>query len=85
MARMIIKQPNGLYAIWSTVVDGFVMLDATPQDIIDDRVKDYREESEKDVKRVIEQLDAGEKPYFQFTKTYDEALAEHKQRHGEIE
>ena len=33
MGRIIHKQKDGLYAIWSTIVDGYVCFDCTEQDV----------------------------------------------------
>lgn len=44
MGKCIVKQPNGMYAVWSTVVDDFVLMDATLDEVaasfIEDRVRD---------------------------------------------
>ena len=82
MGRQIIKQPNGLYAQWSSIVDDFVMIDATPQDIIDDWVNHEKEQIEKHVYETIEKLEKGDKPYYQFTKTFEQAIEEIRERHG---
>lgn len=34
MGRAIVEQPNGKYAVWSTVVDDFIILDATENEVI---------------------------------------------------
>lgn len=82
MPRQIIKQPDGLYAVWSTVVDGFVMIDATPQNIIDEFVAEQELEIGASVMRTVDALRRGEKPYHQFTMTFDEALELYKHIHG---
>lgn len=82
MGQQIIKQPNGRYAVWSTVVSDFVLLDATPEDIIDVRIDEAREEIAHRVKEVVEKLANGEKPYYQFTETWDGACAFAKEVHG---
>lgn len=40
MPRCIVKQPNGLYAIWSTIVDDFIIYDATAEDAIWESLED---------------------------------------------
>ena len=37
MAKIIVKQPNGKYAEYSTIVDHFTMTDATRIEIIEER------------------------------------------------
>lgn len=74
MGHQIIKQPNGLYCLFSSVVDAFILLDATPQDIIDEWVNDYREQVTEKVKRIVSELETGGKPYHQFTMSFAEAV-----------
>lgn len=75
MGQQIVKQPDGLYAIFSSVVDDFIVIDATPQQLIDYWVGCERERLTKKVKETCAALDRGEKPYWQFTMTWDEANA----------
>lgn len=49
MRRGIYKQPNGLYAIWSSIVDNFVLLDATPEDL----VRNFMEVFERDIREMV--------------------------------
>lgn len=82
MGMMIVKQPNDNYAIWSSVVDNFVAINLLAIGVIDYMVADYRQYMEGHVKETIEQLDCGEKPYMQFTKSFKECLAEIRKVHG---
>lgn len=82
MGQQIIKQPNGKYALFSSVVDDFVLIDADPQDIIDEWVGKYKLDMEKKVAEIVAALEKGEKPYHQFTMSFDEAVKTIKQRHG---
>lgn len=74
MGRQIIKQPNGKYAVWSSTVDNFILLDATPDEIIEGLVADSRRDIERAVHGKVESLDRGEKAYHQFTLSWDDAL-----------
>jgi len=74
MGQQIIKQPNGLYAVWSTIVDDFIMIDALPEDIIKDRVRTETKRITEKVNQIINQLENGEAPYYQFTQTFQEAV-----------
>lgn len=82
MGYQIIKQPNGLYGIWSSVVDHFIMYDCTPEDIIEEWVDDARKRITQGVQETVAELDAGEKPYYQFTMTWDEAIQFARKVHG---
>ena len=82
MGHQIIKQPNGLYAMWSSIVDDFVMIDCTPEDIIDELAGREKERIVDRVSQVLSALEEGKKPYYQFTKTFDEAVRLIKEIHG---
>lgn len=82
MGQQIIKQPNGKYALFSSIVDDFVLIDAEPQDIIDEWVGKYKLDMEKKVAEIVAALEKGEKPYYQFTMSFDEAVKTVKHHHG---
>jgi hypothetical protein len=71
MGRIIIKQPNGLYAEWSTIVDDFVCLDMTKNGIIEERLEDYRNEVEDIITEIINAIDRGECPKYYNKETYE--------------
>ena len=83
MANRIIKQPNGKYAIYSTIVDDFTLLDASPEDIINEWVERERTLITNKVKEIVRKLEEDKKPYFQFTKSFDETVEDIKEMHGE--
>lgn len=35
MSRVIVKQPDGNYAVWSSIVDDFIYLNASKDDLIE--------------------------------------------------
>lgn len=73
MARQIIKQPNGRWALWSSITDSFILEDATRAELVEFLTQEKAGDVEEQVAKVCNQLDAGGKPYFQFTMTYEEA------------
>lgn len=84
MGRQIVEQPDGKYAIWSSIVDDFVVVDCeNASEIIDVMVEDARRDIERNVLRVLAQLDSGEKPYHQFTNTFSECLERIREIHGD--
>jgi len=85
MSRQIIKQPNGLYAVFSSIVDGFILTNAYPSEIIEEFVEEHREKITEDVTNICTKLDRNEKPYYQFTMSWEEALEEHKIHFGDLE
>jgi hypothetical protein len=82
MGQQIVKQPNGLYCLWSSVVDDFTLIDATPEDIVDEFVKHEQRRLEKRVHEIVADLERGIRPYNQFTRTFDECVATVKRLHG---
>jgi len=76
MAHHIIKQPNGLYCIYSTVVDAFLIEDATREDVIKSEQSDsnYRPKIVKvAVNNIIDLIDKGIDPYNGFAYDYETA------------
>ena len=83
MAHQIVKQPNGLYAIWSTVVDSIVLIDATPDEIIGDWTASERERIMVSVHKTVSALKNGEKPYYQFTKSFEDCIRVIRYQHAD--
>lgn len=83
MGQQIIKQPNGRLAVWDSGCDRFIMTDATIEEIIEDRVEEHRKTITESAMRSLEMLNAGGKPYFQFTKTFEECVETIKEVQGE--
>lgn len=51
------------------------MTDATVEQVVSEQIDRMREEAERDIREIVAQLEAGEKPYFQWTLTFDKAVA----------
>ena len=82
MSEQIIQQPNGLYAIWDTIVDDFTHIDCQPHDIIAIITKRQMERITEDVQDVIKKLKEGNKPYYQSTMSYEDCLGTIKETHS---
>lgn len=82
MGWQIIKQPNQLYCIFSSVVDDVIYYNGNRQQIINAFVQDRTKELVKDCNRLMDELDGQEKAYGQFTMTFEEMLDTIKQAHG---
>lgn len=78
MARIIVQQPDGLYSVFSTIVDDFIIIDATPDEIINEYVEDEREYIKQRVENELERM---KKPHYAHM-SYEEALATIKMVHG---
>ncbi len=82
MGKQIIEQPNGRYAIWSSMADNFVCYDCTREELIEEFVEEARRDIEKNVGTILEKLRCGKRPYYQFTKTLEEAIEKLRIIHG---
>ena len=74
MGHQIMKQPDGKYAVWSTIVDDFILLNASPENIIEMEIEYQRSRIESGVRDIVNKLNEGFKPYFQFTVSFEEAM-----------
>ena len=74
MGQQIIKQPNGKYCLFSSVIDSVTYYNMTKEEIVEIWTEQAKKDFEEKVNNIIGKLDKGEKPYFQFTKCYEEML-----------
>lgn len=79
----IIKQPNGKYLLYSTIVDDITHINMSAEDIVNLWIGEARIEINEKVDRIVSQLNEGKKPYYQFTTSYEKALESIKDIHGE--
>jgi excinuclease UvrABC ATPase subunit len=85
MGRQIIKQPNGKYCIFSSVVDNVTFYDMSVEDIIEEWVDEARKNITEKVESIVLKIENNENPYFQFTKSYDEMIEDIERNHGKKE
>lgn len=85
MGKQIIKQPNGKYCIFSSIVDNVTHYDMTVEEIIEEWVNDAKNDITEKVKCIVSKLENGEQPYYQFTHSYDDMIAIIKEIHGKKE
>ena len=85
MSRQIIKQHNGKYLIFSSVVDNITYYNCTKKEIIELWCDEERQEITKRVERRIENIENGIKPFHQFNRTYDEVICLIGEIHGKEE
>lgn len=78
------KQPNGKLAIWSTIVDHFIMTDATKEEYIQFRIDEESERIRKDINEIVDELDKGQRHSYR-AYTWEEALARLEEIHGNEE
>lgn len=79
MGRQIIKQPDGKFAVWSTVADGLMAHGMTRAEVEDLFVNEAKRDALDRVRQVLDLVDSGRArdAYFQFVKPWAEALREH--------
>jgi hypothetical protein len=75
MARRIIRQPDGLLSVWSTHVDNFIIIDATPEEVLEELLKEIIQKETVNLKAVID------RPYT----NYDYYLRRIEEVHGQQE
>jgi DNA-binding IclR family transcriptional regulator len=84
MGYQIIKQPDGLLAILSSHTDTLVVWDADRVEVIDWFIEIEVARVKAEVGAKIDLVETGEKrPYYQFTRTWDEAVALDREHGGE--
>ena len=81
MSHQIIRQPDGLLAVFSDNVDAFVVTDATPEELVEWYAQEAAERAREAARRQIDLVLNSPKPYAQFTLTWKEASALDRQ-HG---
>ena len=87
MGQQIIKQPDGRLAVFSSVVDAFIILDASPEEILDWRAEEAAKEARRATQRQLDHVlaDEPDRSYFQFTLTWQEALEKHREHGGDAD
>jgi len=85
VGQQIIKQPDGKLAVFSSIVDAFIVVDATPEEILDWRAEEAaakeRERTQRELDAVL--ADDPRRVYFQFTRTWEEASEMDRENGGE--
>jgi hypothetical protein len=84
MGWQIIRQPNLQYCVFSTVVDHFIVVNATEEELKEFYKTEAGNRGIEKVEDVLRKFDDGLKPYFQFTMTFEEAIETIKSIHGEF-
>lgn len=79
MGRQIIVQPDGLFAIYSTVTDSWLAYDYTKDEVITYFVNEAAEEMHQRMSSILQRIEDGEsrRIYAQFALTFEEANANH--------
>lgn len=59
MGRVVIRQPDGLYAVFSSGVDRWVAVNLTREQYIDWRAEQAAQDARADAARLLDNMDAG--------------------------
>lgn len=57
MAHIIVKQPDGKFAIWSTIVDNFLLENASEKEVFKYEISCAMDETEAKLKAVFEKVE----------------------------
>lgn len=90
MPRCIVKQPNGKYSLWSTIVDDFILLDAWAEEVIVEEINDPHKQNypggrdalRRDLCRELENIAATGKAW-PWAPTWNEAIQIIRELHGD--
>ena len=83
MGHQILKQPDGRLAVFSSFTDTFVVMDATPDEIVDWFAEQAAERERERTQAALHHVlaDNPRAAYFQFAHTWEEAC-QLNQGHG---
>lgn len=75
MGHQIIRQPDGNLAVFSSVVDSWILVNASPEDIADYYAEKAAQDARRHTRETIGHVLAGEpkRAYCQFAMTFTEA------------
>lgn len=86
MGNQIIKQPDGRLAVFSSFTDTFVLMDATPDEVVE-WFGERAAEAERDRTRAVLSHVLADNPraaYFQFARTWEEACQMNQEHGGDL-
>lgn len=87
MGQQIIKQPDGKLAVFSSITDTFIVVDATPEEILDWRAEEAAQAARERTKRELDHVLTGNPraAYFQFAMTWEEASRMDREHGGDLD
>ena len=83
MGWQILKQPNGKYAVWSTIVDNFIIKNCTRDQLVEFYICSQREMIENSIDEKLERIEKGIK--LNLENTMEDCLRRIKIIHGKKE
>jgi hypothetical protein len=84
MSHQVIRQPDGLFAVFSSVTETWIVYDADRSEIIDWFAEQAEREARERAERVMNAVEAGEpsKIYYQFAMSFEKANTQSAERGG---
>jgi hypothetical protein len=75
MGHQIIRQPDGMLAVFSSVTDTWILYNASPEELEDYYAEQAAEDARRRTREILAHVLAGEprKAYYQFAMTFEEA------------
>jgi hypothetical protein len=85
VGHQIIRQPDGKLAVFSSVVDDWILFDASPEELLDYYAGKAAAAARRDTQQVLDAVLAGtpREVYHQFAMTFEEADASAQTRLAE--
>lgn len=86
MGQQIIQQSDGRLAVFSSVTDTFIVVDATPEEIIEWRAEEAAEQARERTRAELDKVMSGNSraAYFQFALTWEEAARMNREHGGDL-
>jgi hypothetical protein len=87
MGQQIIQQPDGKLAVFSSITDTFIVVDATPEELIEWRAEEAAERARERTRAELDHVLSGNprKAYHQFAMAWDEAADLNREHGGDLE
>lgn len=90
MGWRVVKQDDSKYAIWSTMLDGFIIINASKEEIIEEFKKKWKKKMKRDLEDLKESIDeinncTGGYIKYQSNYSFEEYLDMIKDIHGKDE
>lgn len=78
MSTQLIKQPNGLYALFNSGVDGITSYDMSPAEYVGKRIAEAVDKAKREALEVLQLAEKnGTSAYAPFDETWESAYAKH--------
>jgi hypothetical protein len=86
VGHQIIQQPDGKLAVFSSFTDTWILMDASPEDLLDYYAGKAAKDAREQTQQVLDAVLAGKprEAYYQFAMTFATANAKSKFHGGEV-